>query len=272
MNHGSSKASNDPDEIQNFCKAWAKKYDIPLKCINLVIDADNAKSYGVESAERDSRYLILAKNLADDEILLTGHHLNDSIETVLFRLARGTSIKGLVGISREVYLYGIQIIRPLINKSKKEILHEANHRLVLYRHDSSNDGTDLSRAFIRNKIVPRFVEHFTESKFIASMKTFIQNTQEATELLDDLFELDYSSCKIDDNRIDLDKFKLLSEARQRHFIHMFLSKRLGYFPTKKMVNEIKKRLDSQKLGESELNEVLTLCKDKYSFSLTCKRA
>ena len=53
---------------------------------------------------------------------MLGHHLDDQIETVLFRILRGTGMKGLSGMKRQSELGTKTILRPLINLEKKEII------------------------------------------------------------------------------------------------------------------------------------------------------
>ena len=62
--------------------------------------------------------------------LILGHHLDDQIETILFRIFRGTGMKGLSGIKRQSKLGSKVVLRPLLNLTKKEIIELLKKREV----------------------------------------------------------------------------------------------------------------------------------------------
>ena len=87
------------------------------------------------------------------QYIATAHHLNDSVETLLMNLIRGTGIAGLHGIRTFDH-----IIRPLYNFEKKDILEYAKKNGIEYRSDSSNVENKYIRNKIRNNIVPLMKE------------------------------------------------------------------------------------------------------------------
>lgn len=82
--------------------------------------------------------------------ILTAHHANDNVETLLVNLIRGTGIKGLQGISMSQK----NIVRPLLFASKEQILAYAQKQQLVYREDSSNAEVKYKRNFIRHRIIP----------------------------------------------------------------------------------------------------------------------
>lgn len=82
--------------------------------------------------------------------ILTAHHADDQTETLLYRIAKGTSITGLAGIeeTRQYYL------RPLLSVSKKDILQYAKKNKVPFGHDETNDDTTIPRNRLRHNILP----------------------------------------------------------------------------------------------------------------------
>lgn len=82
--------------------------------------------------------------------IVTAHHLNDSFETVLLNLTKGTGIKGLVGIPP----INEKVIRPLLEISKEEILAYADKNKMKWREDASNSDPKYQRNLIRNEVVP----------------------------------------------------------------------------------------------------------------------
>ncbi len=82
--------------------------------------------------------------------IATAHHLNDSIETVLLNLTRGTGITGLRGIlPKKDY-----IIRPLLFASREQIDSYVADNQLVWREDSSNASDDYQRNLLRNQVVP----------------------------------------------------------------------------------------------------------------------
>ena len=106
-------------------------------------------------AARELRYQAIErtlKNINYDRIA-TGHNLDDNIETFVFRLVRGTSLKGLKGIPEERG----NIIRPILQFEKNEILNCLQENRKSYIIDYTNNENDYTRNYIRNEIFPMFV-------------------------------------------------------------------------------------------------------------------
>ena len=114
--------------------------------------AENKKS--VELAARELRYETIEnirKKIGYNKIA-TGHNLDDNVETFIFRLLRGTSVTGLKGIPR----VRENIVRPILDFEKNEILSFLRSKNYQYLVDYTNNGNDYTRNFIRNKIFPDF--------------------------------------------------------------------------------------------------------------------
>ena len=103
-------------------------------------------------ASRDLRYEWFKKLINDNSIdyVVTAHHSDDNYETIIFNLLKTTGYKGLIGIP---YSYD-NIIRPLINVEKKDILDYAKNKSLRWREDKSNLENKYSRNIIRNQLLP----------------------------------------------------------------------------------------------------------------------
>lgn len=112
------------------------------------------KREGPESDARRARYQALEARLGKDETLLTGHHADDQVETVLLRLMRGAGPEGLAGIPRVRRFGPGWLARPLLSWRRSEI--EAwlrRHELACLR-DPSNESPDFDRNHLRRHVVP----------------------------------------------------------------------------------------------------------------------
>ncbi len=106
----------------------------------------------IQMAARQLRYEWLESIRSDNGYshIATAHHLNDSIETLLYNLAKGCGIRGLHGIPpRNGY-----VIRPLLFAAREEIEHYALEQGLLHREDASNTETKYSRNKIRHQVIP----------------------------------------------------------------------------------------------------------------------
>lgn len=124
------------------------------------------------------------------DYVMTAHHADDSVETFLINLSRGTGIDGLSGIPA----MNEKIVRPLLSFSRKAILDYANAEHIDWREDSSNAESKYLRNKIRQEIVPRlkelhptFLENFKKTQVhLHQTSTIIQN--HVDKLKDSLFE------------------------------------------------------------------------------------
>lgn len=142
-------SENDKLFVERLCQE--KHIEFHTKTFDTKAYAKKNK-ISIEMAARTLRYEWfenLRKELNFDYIA-TAHHLNDSIETVLLNLTKGTGISGLKGISAKKG----HIIRPMLFASRKEIDAYVAEKNLSWREDSSNASNDYQRNLIRNQVVP----------------------------------------------------------------------------------------------------------------------
>ena len=108
------------------------------------------------------------------DLVATAHHLDDQIETVLFRVLRGTGVKGLCGMEP---LTPEGIVRPLLQESKQDILEYATKHGIVYKTDSTNLDTKYDRNFLRQEIVPKLKERWSVGSAIARLVDNARDTQ-----------------------------------------------------------------------------------------------
>ena len=145
-------------DVENDIKIvtkFAKENNVKLYMKNIDVKKyakENKKS--IELAARELRYEIINKTLIEIEYnkIATGHNLDDNVETLIFRLIRGTSTKGLKGIP----IKRGNIIRPILNFEKNEIVKFLDEKNIEYVNDYTNLENDYTRNYIRNKIFPMF--------------------------------------------------------------------------------------------------------------------
>lgn len=145
--------AEESDTDETFVKALAKSLGVKY-----FVHSFDTKNYAAlhnistQMAARDLRYSWF-KELAGSNnfnAIATAHHLDDSFETALFNLAKGTGISGLRGMLPKKE----NIIRPLLYATKDDIVKYATEKRLQWREDSSNESVKYSRNLIRHKVMP----------------------------------------------------------------------------------------------------------------------
>jgi len=142
---------SEGDEL--FVTSEAKRLEVDCyskKFETKVYSRENVVS--IQMAARELRYAWFEKLRKKNRynLVATAHNLDDSLETVLFNLTKGTGIAGLKGIPIKTG----NIIRPLLFAQKQEIIRYADEKGLKWRTDISNIDDKYSRNLIRNKVVP----------------------------------------------------------------------------------------------------------------------
>jgi tRNA(Ile)-lysidine synthase len=142
----------------NFVRETCKRYDIP--CYIAWADVGRfaeVQSMSLEQAGRELRYKFLefvAYKRRSDAVL-TAHTLNDSVETMLMNMLRGSGLTGLSGIPfQRVFGEHTKVVRPALNMKKAELQEYAALRGLSWREDETNSQTVFRRNKIRNELVP----------------------------------------------------------------------------------------------------------------------
>ena len=126
----------------------------------------------IQSIARDKRYELLinkAKKLKINNILL-GHHLDDLFENFFIRILRGSGLNGLISLDKESQRDAINLIRPLINFNKKDLIYLSNFIFGSYVFDPSNEDDKFKRVKIRNFLKQLGLEGLDRNKFYLTIK------------------------------------------------------------------------------------------------------
>lgn len=186
-----SLRGEDSDEDEKFVKSICDKLGINffVKKFNTEKTAFDEK-ISIQMAARELRYEwfndLVNKNKIDN--IVTAHHFNDNIETVLFNIARGTGISGLKGIEKKQN----RLIRPLLNFTKNQVLDYANKNKIEFREDLSNEDEKYKRNKIRKSIIPEFQN--VNPGFIESMHSTIENFKSAENIYLKFIENEKKRC------------------------------------------------------------------------------
>ncbi|MFD0897143.1 tRNA lysidine(34) synthetase TilS [Loigolactobacillus binensis] len=112
--------------------------------------------HGTEAAARQFRYTFFAQVLQQHRIpvLLTAHHADDQLETMLMRLIRGGDIQQLTAIAPTRPFQQATLVRPLLPFTRQQIRNYVTQRQLTYFEDKTNQDTALTRNRLRQHVVP----------------------------------------------------------------------------------------------------------------------
>lgn len=147
----------DSDKDAEFVQELAEKLNLPFYSETFdTVAYRKQHQLSLEEAARDLRYTWLEKIRTEFQYdhIATAHHLNDSMETVILNMVKGTGIRGLTGIATE----NNKIIRPLLFATRQEIETYAQANDIIFRTDTTNFENDFTRNKIRNQVVPLLKE------------------------------------------------------------------------------------------------------------------
>jgi tRNA(Ile)-lysidine synthase len=143
----------DAASEEAFVRTFAKKYAMNLSVYSIRIEDDK----NIEATARALRYDKLREwHEAQKGIVVTAHHFDDQVETILYRVVSGTGINGL----RAIHEHRDFIRRPLLSVTREEIDNYCEQYRVPHYEDSSNADTGFKRNAIRHQILPLINTHF----------------------------------------------------------------------------------------------------------------
>ncbi len=250
----------ESDEDESFVVDLADSLEIEV-----FTESFNTEKYAednrisVQMAARDLRYEWfeeLSKSLYFDYIL-SAHHANDNIETFLINLIRGTGPDGLTGIKAN----NNNVIRPLLNFTRKEIENFATKRNYKWREDSSNASDKYMRNKIRHHIIPVMEE--INPHLLESFGNTQDHLRESLDLVEDYISLLYPKV-VEKNEfgysLDIDFLKKVPNPKQ---ILYQLLKSFGFTEW----NDVYNLLNAQS-GKVVYSDSHRLIKDREKLLLT----
>lgn len=184
---------------------------------------DDVKKTELEA--RDARYDFFeeALNKFNSDVCFLAHNKNDNVETLIYRVIKGTGVSGLSSIPKIRHPY----YRPLLDFSRMEIEKFAKKHNILFMEDKSNSDTKYKRNFIRQNILPQMQQ--INDTVLNSISSLIRLASENTEIIDDymadvekkIFEKNSESWHYKRHTIIREEFLKLKPALQREILSRY---------------------------------------------------
>lgn len=159
-NNSTSEAKNVQKNLKTF-----------LINLNILTWKGIKPKKNIQSIARDKRYELLinkAKKLKMNNILL-GHHLDDLFENFFIRILRGSGLNGLISLDKKTQNNNINIIRPLLNFKKKDLIYISKYIFGFFVEDPSNEDDKFKRVKIRSFLKNLETEGLDKKKFLLTI-------------------------------------------------------------------------------------------------------
>ena len=205
-------------EEAEYLKSYCANNDIVFETMNI----DEYGDDNFHNEARNIRYnffeMLVKKYKADD--LMTAHHGDDLVETVLMRIVRGSNLSGYSGFKKVVVMDDYKIVRPLINFTKEELENYDFDNNVKFFVDSSNDKDKYTRNRYRKKVIP-FLKEEDKDVHLKFLK-FSEELDEASRFIDKERDKALERC-LNGNSINIDAFLKEDSFIQKEILYYVLS-------------------------------------------------
>jgi tRNA(Ile)-lysidine synthase len=223
VQHGlRTTAALDQQLVQETCTAWG------VPCVVRTVQLSSLPPHerrGVEADARRLRYRALvevAREVGACQVYLA-HHADDQLETILWRLLRGTSLTGIGGIRPRSWREGVEWLRPLLDLDKSHLYEYARRQQVPFREDESNLSTEFTRNYLRHEVLPRLRQIQPQAATMAAR--FAEVVQDEDEWLEAQAERAIATCTVRRGKhfvIDCTRFSELPRPLQRRTVKILL--------------------------------------------------
>lgn len=219
VNHNKRKESVDEQkQLEKYCKEN-----------NIIFEYIKIENWGDDNFHNEARtvrynFFEEIVELYSARYLMTAHHGDDLIETILMRIVRGSTLKGYSGFSRIVEKCNYILVRPLITVTKAELEDFDKKNNIWYAIDSSNNEDHYTRNRYRHNVLPflKKEESNVHKKFLKYSMTLLENNEyienEANKHFNKVFN---------NGNLNIDKFIQLEKVLQSKIIYNILEKIYG---------------------------------------------
>jgi tRNA(Ile)-lysidine synthase len=230
VDHGLRPASK---QWARHCRVLARRLHVPLEV--LVTKVDRARGESLEAAAREARYRLLATALEPGEVLLTAHHRDDQLETVLLQLLRGGGLPGMAAMSELAAFANGWLARPLLSRSRAELEAWVQESGLTWVEDDTNVDERLDRNYLRRRILPLIHERWPGSATAVARSA--RHAAEAQTLLNSLARFDGERASYGES-LSVKTLRALPPDRLRNALRFWITQAGWMAPDTRRLEEI----------------------------------
>jgi len=215
------------------CRRVARALGVPLQ----VRTANIARARGesLEAAARAARYQLLAAALGEGEALVTAHHQDDQLETVLLQLLRGAGLAGIAAMPAMASFARGALLRPLLPWSRAELGAWVRSQGLDWIEDPGNSELRLDRNYLRTRVLPLIRERWPAAA--ATVTRAARHAAEAQRLLDALGAADAARASFG-AMLSAKRLRALPPERRRNALRFWITSAGHLAPPASRLEEI----------------------------------
>jgi tRNA(Ile)-lysidine synthase len=227
-------------QIQPQSAQWAqgasrrsRRLRVPCEIVELAIERGRGES--LEAAAREARYRALAAQIAPDELLLTAHHQEDQLETVLLALLRGSGVRGLAAMRALTPWAHTMLLRPLLPVTRAQLEQYLRARGLDWSEDPSNADERFDRNYLRRAVLPLIRQRWPAAA--ATVSRSAGHLAEARSLLEALATASLQQAR-DGAALRVSVLRRLALPQRRNAVREWIAERGLPLPDHRRLREI----------------------------------
>jgi tRNA(Ile)-lysidine synthase len=253
------------DEWAAHCRKLANRLSVSLDVLDVPVRP--ARGESLEAAARTARYAAIAAHLDPGEHVVTAHHREDQLETILLRLVRGAGVAGLGGMPEAARFGTGLLLRPLLGVERPALVEYCQTARLPWIDDSSNADLRFDRNFLRARVIPALRERWPAVADCVARSG--SHLAEARTLLDERAHEDLALAR-DGDGLRVQVLRGLAPARVRNLLRFWIEGAGAAVPSSAVLDQVMTQMlgarrDATPLvvvGEREVRryrDVLYLC-------------
>lgn len=232
LDHG---LHEDSPHWARHCREQAAAWGVPFHQETLGVQPDPGES--PEAAARAGRYSAFERLLEPGDTLLMAHHADDQLETLLYRLMRGTGSRGLSGIPFQRAFGAGQILRPLLFEPGESLQDYARRYRLIWVEDPSNSALRFDRNWLRHRVVDPLRSRWPEAASQAARAA--ANLAEDAALLTEIAAEDRQRLG-GGSSLEVAGLMALSSVRRRNLLRHWVEEAVGYPPSRSVLERLQR--------------------------------
>ncbi|MCG7488626.1 tRNA lysidine(34) synthetase TilS [Vibrio sp. Of14-4] len=230
VHHG---LSSNADHWAKQCRLWCLEEGVLFHLEKVRLEKQGKS---IEESAREARYQALKSHLVCGDLLLTGQHRDDQLETFLLALKRGSGPKGLSSMAQCTPYAGAKLVRPILQASREEVESYAQIHNLTWVEDESNQDTRFDRNFLRHQVIPCLTERWPH--LTKSVQRSAELCAEQESLLDELLSDHLEKSVHQDDSIDIAQLAEMSSLVRARVLRMWINKQQAKMPSRDLLDRI----------------------------------
>ena len=215
------------------CERLASALDVPLTILTGRVM--RGRGVSLEAAARETRYRLLAAILTPGEFLLSAHHEDDQLETVMLQLFRGAGLAGLAAMPALTAFGPGWLARPLLPCTRMQLEEWGRRSELSWVEDDTNTDERLDRNYLRRRILPLVRDRWKGAASAVSRSA--RHAAEGQRLLDALARKDVEQAAFG-TELSVRSLRALSADRRRNALRFWIAHSGRMLPDTRRLDEL----------------------------------